>query len=194
MKFSKLSQLVLVSTLGLLAASLLSGCLIVTVDYVFVANSSRHSTGTTGEIQTFAVDAESGAMRPVDTAVSSGGSSPVAMAVSGDYANLYVANQGNDTVVHFLVNADGSLTQKDSVTLTFKPSALAVNTAGSQSDPHRALCGWPKRGRYPGSRRTGRLSALLRRAWFPGLFQPPRLAGIHFGRHGGHRCDSPGQQ
>jgi 6-phosphogluconolactonase len=135
MKFSKVSQYVLVSTLGLLAASLLSGCLIVTVDYVFVANSSSASTGTTGEIQTYAVDAESGAMRPVDTAVYSGGSSPVAMAVSGDYANLYVANQGNDTVVHFLVNADGSLTQKDSVTLTFKPAALAVNTAGANLTP-----------------------------------------------------------
>lgn len=133
MKFSKVSQYVLVSTLGLLAASLLSGCLIVTVDYVFVANSSSASTGTTGAIQTYAVDSESGAMRPVDTPVYSGGSSPVAMAVSGDYANLYVANQGNDTVVHFLVNGDGSLTQKDSVTLSFKPAALAVNTAGTNA-------------------------------------------------------------
>ncbi len=133
MKFSKVSQYVLVSTLGLLAASLLSGCLIVTVDYVFVANSASASSGTTGEIQTYAADAESGALRPVDTPVYSGGSSPVAMAVTGDYANLYVANQGNDSVVHFVVNNNGSLTQKDSVSLSFTPTALAVNTAGSNA-------------------------------------------------------------
>lgn len=133
MKFSKVSQYVLVSTLGLLAASLLSGCLIVTVDYVFVASASGATPGSSGEIQTYAVDSESGAMRPVDKAVSSGGVGPVALATTGDYANLYVANQGNDTVVHFLVNNDGSLTQKDSVTLSFKPAALAVNTAGTNA-------------------------------------------------------------
>lgn len=131
MKFSKVSQYVLVSTLGLLAASLLSGCLIVTVDYVFVASASGTTAGSSGEIQTYAVDSESGAMRPVDKAVSSGGVGPVALATTGDYANLYVANQGNDTVVHFLVNNDGSLTEKDSVTLSFTPTALAVNTAGT---------------------------------------------------------------
>lgn len=132
MKFSKVSQHVLVSTLGLLAASLLSGCLIVTVDYVFVADSSGTS-GSSGEIQTYAADAESGALRPVDTPVASGGTSPVALATTGDYANLYVANSGNNTVVHFLVNGDGTLTQKDSVTLAFKPAALAVNTAGTNA-------------------------------------------------------------
>lgn len=133
MKFSKVSQHVLVSTLGLLAASLLSGCLIVTVDYVFVASSASASAGTTGEIQTYAADSESGALRPVDSPVYTGGSNPVALAVTGDYANLYVANQGNDSVVHFRVNDDGSLTQKDSVSLSFKPTALAVNTAGADA-------------------------------------------------------------
>lgn len=133
MKFSKLSQHLLVSTLGLLAASMMSGCLIVTVAYVFVANSSGTSAGSTGEIQTFAADSESGALRPVGTAAPTGGSSPVALATTGDYANLYVANQGNNTVVHFLVNGDGSLTQKDSVTLAFKPTSLAVNTAGTDA-------------------------------------------------------------
>jgi hypothetical protein len=38
MKFSKLSQLFLVSSIGLLVAILLTACQIVTVDYVYVAS------------------------------------------------------------------------------------------------------------------------------------------------------------
>ena len=40
MKFSKLSQLLLVSAIGLIVATLLTSCEIVTIDYVFVASSS----------------------------------------------------------------------------------------------------------------------------------------------------------
>ena len=50
-------------------------------------------TGSDGQIETYAVDSQSGALRTGAQAVSSGGVNPVAMAVSGDYANLYVANQ-----------------------------------------------------------------------------------------------------
>ena len=45
MKFSKLSQLFLVSTIGLLVATLLTSCEIVTIDYVFVAGSSGSGCG-----------------------------------------------------------------------------------------------------------------------------------------------------
>ncbi len=131
MKFSKVSQLGLVSTLGLLVATLLSGCMIVTIDYVYVACSTGTSTGSAGQIQVFAADAESGALRMVDKAVSSGGTQPVALATTSDYANLYAANAGNKTVVHFAIAGDGSLTQKDSVTLPFTPASLAVNLAGT---------------------------------------------------------------
>lgn len=131
MKFSKLSQLALVSIFGLLLATVLSGCAIVTVDYLFVACSSSASVGSTGEIESYAVDSESGALRQAAKAVPSGGASPVAMATTSDYANLYVANQGNDSLVHFLVNYDGSLTQKDTVTVPFTPTAIAVNLAGT---------------------------------------------------------------
>jgi 6-phosphogluconolactonase (cycloisomerase 2 family) len=53
------------------------------------------------------------------------------MTVSADYANLYVANKGNNTVVHFSIASSGVLTQKDSVTIGGTPAALAVNTAGT---------------------------------------------------------------
>jgi 6-phosphogluconolactonase (cycloisomerase 2 family) len=120
MKLSKPSQLALVSTLGLLGATLFTACQLVTIDYVFVA-------GRSGKIQAFAVDSQSGALRTGPASVSAGGNSPVAMAVSPDYANLYVANTDNDSVVHFALAADGTLTKKDSVTLPGPPVSLAVN-------------------------------------------------------------------
>lgn len=131
MKFRKVSQLGLVSMLGLLVATLLSGCMIVTIDYVYVACSSGTGAGSAGQIQVFAADAESGALRQVDTSASSGGTDPVALATTSDYQNLYVANSGNNTVVHFVIAGDGSLTQKDSVTLPFTPSSIAINLANT---------------------------------------------------------------
>ncbi len=131
MKFSKLSQLFLVSSIGLLVATLLTACQIVTIDYVFVADSKGATAGSAGQINIFAVDSESGALRLGAATVSSGGTTPVALAVTSDYANLYVANQGNNSVVHFVIAANGVLTQKDMVTTSFTPSSLAVNAAGT---------------------------------------------------------------
>ncbi len=150
MKFSKLSgapatgphrwgglgQLFLVSLIGLVVATLLSACQLVTIDYVYVAEttSGTGSTGSNGQIQAFAVDSQSGALRTSTKAglnVDSGGSNPVSLALTTDYANLYVANQGNKSVVHFSVSTDGILSQKDTITLTDTPVYLAVNAEGS---------------------------------------------------------------
>jgi 6-phosphogluconolactonase len=130
MKFSKWSQIVLVSTIGLTLALYLTGCYIVTIDYVFVATSSGNGNSA-GEIYTYAADAESGALRNGPPAVSSGGNSPVALAVTADYYNLYVANQGSDAVVHFSIADNGVLTKKDSVTTAAPPVALYANSAGT---------------------------------------------------------------
>jgi 6-phosphogluconolactonase (cycloisomerase 2 family) len=53
------------------------------------------------------------------------------MAVTSDYYNLYVANQGNKSVVHFSIADTGVLTQKDSITLPNTPVSLSVNPAGT---------------------------------------------------------------
>ncbi len=131
MKFSKLSQLALVSAVSLLAAAFLSACQLVTIDYVFVAASSGQSAGSNGQIYGFAVDSESGAIRSALNPVSSGGTGPVSLATTSDYNNLYVANQGNNTVIHFLIADNGGLTEKESVTLSTTPVAVAVNTANT---------------------------------------------------------------
>jgi 6-phosphogluconolactonase len=129
MKFSKLSQLVLVSLIGLAVATLLTACQIVTIDYVFVASSSGSGSNSAGQIQTFDADAQTGALRVGQPAVPSGGSNPVSMVVSSDYANLYVANGGNSSVVHFALDGNGVLKQKDTVTAISTPVAIAVNAA-----------------------------------------------------------------
>lgn len=131
MKFNKPSQLFLVSSIGLLVATLLSACQIVTIDYAFVASSSSNSSSSEGQIQVFAVDSESGALRPGANTVDSGGVSPIALTVTSDYANLYVANQTTKNVVHFTIASNGTLTLKDKITLTDTPVALAVNAAGT---------------------------------------------------------------
>jgi 6-phosphogluconolactonase len=131
MKFSKLSQLFLVSFLGLFVATLLTACDIVTVDFVYVASSALSGTSSNGVIDIYAVDSGSGAMRTDVASASTGGVAPVSMAVTSDYANLYVANAGSKSIVHFTIGLDGGLTQKDSVTLSATPVAIAVNTAGT---------------------------------------------------------------
>ncbi|MGA9669022.1 MAG: beta-propeller fold lactonase family protein, partial [Terracidiphilus sp.] len=131
MKFSKLSQLFLVSSIGLLVASLLTSCQIVTIDYLFVASSSGSGTASAGQIETFDVDSESGAIRPGQPTVASGGNNPASMTVTSDFAHLYVANQGNNSVVHFAVAGNGVLTKKDAVTTTNPPVAVATNAANT---------------------------------------------------------------
>lgn len=131
MKFSKLSQLVLVSAIGLVLATFLTACDLVTIDYVFVASSAGSSSGSAGQIYTYAVDAKSGALRTSSSPVDSGGSGPVALATTSDYNHLYVANKGNNSVVHFTVDDHGILTMKDNVTLAAAPVSIAVNPAGT---------------------------------------------------------------
>jgi 6-phosphogluconolactonase len=131
MKLSKLSRTILASTTGLVLATLLTSCEIVTIDYVFVANSAGTGSGTTGQIQTFDADSLSGALRNGASPVSSGGNNPVAIAISADYANLYVVNQASNNVVHFTIAGTGALTQKDMVTTGPSPSYIAVNTSGT---------------------------------------------------------------
>jgi 6-phosphogluconolactonase (cycloisomerase 2 family) len=112
-------------------ATFLTACQLVTIDYVFVASSAPTATSPNGQIDTYAADSQSGALRKGAPTVSSGGVDPVAMAVSSDYTNLYVGNAGNNTVVHFEIASNGVLTAKDTVTLSDTPVSLAVNTAGT---------------------------------------------------------------
>lgn len=123
-----LSQLLLASAFVLLVATLMTACQLVTVDYVILASAGSNGTNSNGELSVFAVDSQSGALRKGAASVTDGLNSPVAMAVSADYTNLYVANAGNSTVQHYAVSSNGVLTAKDSITLSAPPTALAVDS------------------------------------------------------------------
>ena len=136
MKFSKMRQLLLVSAIGLGVATLFSGCQLVTIDYLFVTTQGSKIGNTAnacpaGEVETYAVDSQSGAIRKAAPEVCSGGTTPVALAVSPGYHNLYVANQVDMNVVHFSIADSGVLAKKDSVTLTTVPTSLAVSPDGN---------------------------------------------------------------
>jgi 6-phosphogluconolactonase len=131
MKFSKLSQLFLVSMIGLVVATLFTACNLVTIDYVFLATSAATDKCSGGQSETYAVDSQSGAVRPAKDPVCSGGVTPVALAISPGYQNLYVGNQADKTVVHFSVADNGVITAKDTVTLSTAPVSLAVDPSGN---------------------------------------------------------------
>lgn len=136
MKFRNLRQLGLVSAIGLGAATLFSGCQLVTIDYLFVATSASTVSGSSktcpnGVIETYAVDSQSGAIRNGAPAVCSGGTAPNVLAVSPGYQNLYVANQVDKNIVHFSLADNGVLTSKDNVTLADPATAMAVSPDGN---------------------------------------------------------------
>src|SRR3569833_408280 len=136
MKFRNLRQLAVVSAVGLGVATLFSGCQLVTIDYLFVVFfvctvSGGSTTCPNGEIETYAVDSQSGAIRNGAPAVCSGGSTPTVLAVSPGYQNLYVANQVDKNIVHFSLAANGVLSSKDTVTLADPVTAMTVSPDGN---------------------------------------------------------------
>jgi 6-phosphogluconolactonase len=130
MKFSKIGQVSLVSTIALILASTFTACNPVTIDYLFVAGNKANP----GQIETFLVDRVSGALSVANSTVSSGGVTPVSEAVSTDYTHLYVANQGDSTLVEFSISAGGALSSVKTVNMSAEgntPVSIAMNAAGT---------------------------------------------------------------
>lgn len=130
MKFSKVGQVSLVSATALILACAFTACNPVTIDYVFVAGNKS----SPGQIQTFVADRVSGALSPVGSAVSSGGVNPVAEATSTDFQHLYVANQGDSTIVEFSIAGNGALTSVKTTTLSAEgntPVSLSMSGDGT---------------------------------------------------------------
>jgi 6-phosphogluconolactonase (cycloisomerase 2 family) len=117
MKFNRVGQVSLVSTIALILAGTFTACNPVTIDYLFVAGQ-KENTQNQGQIQTFLVDRVSGALSPVNSTISSGGVTPISAATSTDYHNLYVANQGDSSLVQFSVAGNGVLTPVTTINLS----------------------------------------------------------------------------
>jgi len=116
MKLNKLSQLMLVSAVSLLAASLITACGTLTTDFVYVTCSRAAGPNNYGEVDVFEINSMSGKMRQIPTSpFFSGGRNPVAEAVSTDNTNLYVVNKDDNTIVQFIIGNDGKLYAQNTV-------------------------------------------------------------------------------
>jgi len=97
------------------AASILSlaGCLGVTAcsrDYtVAFVYSIANTTGTTGAIDVYQVDYQSGALLRSTDSFSSGGQNPIAIVVTPNQKHLYVVNENDNSVVWFKIGTDGKI-------------------------------------------------------------------------------------
>ncbi len=123
--------LVLVAVASLAAASLITACETLTVDFVFVACSKAAGANQYGEINVFEINSESGRMRQIPTSpFPSAGRNPVAEAVSTDNQNLFVVNQDDNTIVQFDIGSDGKLYPNNTVnTPGIYPLAIATSKA-----------------------------------------------------------------
>lgn len=129
MKFGKVGQVGLVSAIALIVASLFTACSTLTVGFLFVATTKQ----TTGQIQVYEVNSESGVLRTIPTSpFPSGGRNPLAEAVGPDSKNVYVVNNQDNNIVQFGIGTDGKLYPQSTINTpgTF-PMALAVNAAGT---------------------------------------------------------------
>jgi len=116
MKLTKSTQLVLVSSVSLLAALLITACATLTVDFVYVTCAKASGPNNYGEVDVFEINSMSGKMRQIPTSpFFSGGRNPVAEAVSADDTTLYVVNQDDNTIVQFTIGSDGKLYPQNTV-------------------------------------------------------------------------------
>jgi 6-phosphogluconolactonase len=133
MKFGKVGQVVLVSAIALVVASLFTACGTLNVDFLFVPTNKQ----TPGQIQVYEVNSETGGLRTIPTSpFPSGGRDPVAEAVSpapiDNLVNLYVANQDDNNITQFTIGTDGKLYPQNTInTPGAFPMALAINAAGT---------------------------------------------------------------
>ena len=116
MKLNKPVQLLAVAAASVLAASFLSACATLTVDFVYVSSAKAAGPNAYGEIDVFEINSESGRMRQIPTSpFPSGGRNPVAEAVSADQADLYVVNRDDNSIVQFIIGNDGKLYPQNTV-------------------------------------------------------------------------------
>ena len=131
MKLNNPAQLLAVAAGSLLAATLVSACGTLTVDFVYVTTAKAAGPNNYGEINVFEINSQSGRMRQIPTSpFPSGGRNPVAAAVSADEADLYVVNRDDNTIVQFIIGSDGKLYPQNTVNT---PGVFPIATTVSGS-------------------------------------------------------------
>lgn len=104
-----------------------------TIDYLFVTSNTSAGTSANGQVSSYHVDSETGALSVVaGSPISSQGINPVAEVTSPNGQYLYVANHGSNSVAQFTIGTDGQLVfAKSYTTPGSEPVSLAINNAGT---------------------------------------------------------------
>ena len=100
-----------------------------TVAYVYATASTR---GTTGVVNAYAVDYQSGALTQLaDSPVPSGGRNPVNLVATPDSKTIFVLNHDDSSIVNFAVGTDGKIYAKNTYNVSGSfPVAAAVDVSG----------------------------------------------------------------
>ena len=103
--------------------------------FLFVANQGQQSVAASGSISVFSVQgttltAVPGSPFPTAAPLAPFGTGPSAVAVTPDAKFLYVANQFDNTVTEFSVDASGVLTRLVAIPVGTAPSALTITPDG----------------------------------------------------------------
>src|SRR5271156_1517369 len=125
MKFGKVGQVVLVTAIALVVATLFTACSTLTVGFLFVATTKQ----TPGQMEVYEVNSESGVLRTIPTSpFPSGGRNPIAEAADAASENLYVVNNDDNNIVQFGIGTDGKLYPQSTVNTPGSfPMAVALN-------------------------------------------------------------------
>jgi len=117
--------------LGALSAAMVLGLASCSLDYVVGYVYMTTAKSSPGVINQYSIDFESGALTQIGTPVKAG-NNPLRIIAAPNGQFVYVVNQGDSTVQEFAVNGDGTLTSKNTYTLSggTSPTALAIDPAG----------------------------------------------------------------
>jgi len=124
--------LLVAAVASLTAASLLTACTTLTVDFVYVTSSKAAGPNNYGLVDVFEINSESGKMRQIPASpFPSGGRLPIAEAVSSDNGNLFVVNEDDNSIVQFVIGSDGKLYPFNTVNT---PGIFPVGVATTKTD------------------------------------------------------------
>ena len=114
-----------------LSAAMVLGLASCSLDYVVGYVYMTTAKSSPGVINQYSIDFQSGALTQIGTPVQAG-NNPLRIIAAPNGRFVYVVNQGDSTVQEFAVNADGTLTSKNTYTLSggTSPTALAIDPAG----------------------------------------------------------------
>ncbi|MHB8888155.1 MAG: lactonase family protein [Acidobacteriaceae bacterium] len=129
MKFSQFGRITLASVVSLALALGMTACTTAhTIAYLYVTTSKADP----GLINAYKIDSDSGALTPLpDQPFPSGGRNPVALVVSPNNQDVYVANRDDSSIVEFAIGTDGKLYSQNTYNTTGSfPTSVAIDPSG----------------------------------------------------------------